>query len=76
MGKSRKKKRKFKSSEEYIGFKLIKPVPQSSLLPDKESSVQEETIDNQSDITKGERYQYQNDTSINLRPVSKLDQYQ
>ncbi|MEN3039224.1 MAG: hypothetical protein ABDI07_08775, partial [Candidatus Kryptonium sp.] len=103
MGKSRKKRRKFKSSEEYIGFKLIKPVPQSSLLPDlerlkslnipsamkglyasdmlrniieKESSVQEETIDNQSDISKGERYQYQNDTSINLRPVSKLDQYQ
>lgn len=34
--KKQHKKTKRKNTEEYIGFKLIKPVPQNSLLPDYE----------------------------------------
>lgn len=86
---SKKAKRKKKTQkDEYIGFKLIKPVPQDSLLPDYEkvkdlnlpaalkATYLFKTIENQSEVDKIERDQYQDDTSVKMIPVSKRDQYQ
>ncbi len=50
---------------------LIKEKPQD--IPKTDSK---ETIENQSNKLEIERYQYQNDTSIKMTPVSNLDQYQ
>ena len=82
MTKKSKRKKKAKQ-DDYIGFKLIKPVPQDSLLPDYErlknlnlpaalkATYLTKTIENQSDNELSERYQSQNDTGIKMTPVSK-----
>ena len=87
MSKKTKHKKKTKQ-DEYIGFKLIKPVPPDSLLPDYEriknlnlpaalkTTYEFKTIENQSKNETPERYQYQNDTGVKMIPVSKQDQYQ
>ena len=75
MTKKSKRKKKAKQDDS-IGFKLIKPVPQDSLLPDYErlknlnlpaalkATYLTKTIENQSDNELFEGDQYQNDTSV------------
>jgi DNA-binding Lrp family transcriptional regulator len=87
MTKKSKRKKKAKQDDS-IGFKLIKPVPQDSLLPDYErlknlnlpaalkATYLTKTIENQSDNELFEGDQYQNDTSVKTILVSKRDQYQ